>query len=465
MLPYSLKVAWVVLSITGLMSCWITLMAFSRAIGTYWALLTYCIACTVMQGIFCLGFIWRMNPYEMPRGFCIAQSVVIASAAYVMASIASACSGAISLTVLSPKGWSNAGQAMLSWRRIFILPVIVFPIVATVIHVMLIYKFNAVQPTNDLHCDDTHPEWVRLFGYAAMPFILSIPCAVLSIKALIAVHKTNQAFRRAQLAGGGGNLLSSGMKSIEGMLKSGAPTSLHPSDNIPPPPPAAVPSFSRYRIPFLSRAAKDYQPTSFGSSKRRTSSVSTTIPVFKVPVNVRTAENQGPSTGELDKPKPALGAHEHGPEEEKNDERLQDHDANDGFEEIHDRDPVESRDFDLDPSALNVGRNLEENIGTTYTSSHSRRMTGKLCSVEERTKYRWPPPTLGPAFWRIMLFQVAYTLVQVLACISTIIDVAKHRPQPTPFGMQHIALQLSAWGPFFIFGHLPAVRRNLFWRR
>jgi hypothetical protein len=224
-----------------------------------------------------------------------------------------------------------------------------------------------------------------------MPFILSIPCAILSIKALIAVHKTNQAFSRAQLAGGGGNLLSSGMKSIEGMLKSGAPTSLHPSDNIHPPPPAAVPSFSRCRIPFLSRAAKDNQPTSFGSSIRRTSSVSTTIPVFKVPVNVRTVKNQGPSTDELGKPKPALGAHEHGSEEEKNDERLQDHDANDRFEEIHDRDPVESRDFGLDPSALNVGRDLEENIGTTYTSSsHYRRMTGKLCSFLRHDFSHWP---------------------------------------------------------------------------
>jgi hypothetical protein len=30
-------------------------MAFSRAVGAYWALLMYCVACTMMQGIFCLG--------------------------------------------------------------------------------------------------------------------------------------------------------------------------------------------------------------------------------------------------------------------------------------------------------------------------------------------------------------------------------------------------------------------------
>lgn len=306
---------------------------------------------------------------------------------------------------------------MLSWRRIFILPVIVFPIVATVIHVMLIYKFNSVQPANDMHCDDTHPEWsecfktscrtqltyflngnyrVRFFGYAAMPFVLGIPCAILSIMALVAVRKTNQAFGRAQLAGGAENLLSSGMKSIEGMLKSGPPTSLHPSDNILPQPPAAVPSFSRCRIPFLCRAAKDNRPASFGSSSR-TSSVSTTIPVFKVPVNVRTIKNQGPSTGtgnELHKPKLADGTHEHGSGEEGNDERLQDHDANDEFEGIHDkREPVESRDFDLDPSALNVGRDLEENVGAAHTSaSHYRRATGKRlrCGYLRLNFSHWP---------------------------------------------------------------------------
>ena len=307
----------------------------------------------------------------------------------------------------------NSLTSLLSWRRIFILPVIVFPIVGTVIHVMLIYKFNSVQPTNDLHCDDTHPEWfaclktncrtqlmyflngnhrVRFFGYAAMPFVLGIPCAILSIRALIAVHKTNQAFSRAQLAGGGENLLSSGMKSIEGMLKSGAPTSLNPSVNVPPPPPAAVPFFSRCRISFLCRAAKDNRPTSFGSSERRTSSVSTTIPIFKVPVNVRKVGNQ-PSTGtsnELDKPRLALSANEHGSEEQRNDE-LQDHDANDKSDGIHDkREPAESRDFDLDPSALDVGRDLEENIHTS--ASHYRRMTstGKLCSCLRHNFSHWP---------------------------------------------------------------------------
>lgn len=71
-----------------------------------------------------------------------------------------------------------------------------------------------------------------------------------------------------------------------------------------------------------------------------------------------------------------------------------------------------------------------------------------------------------------------FVSVQFLTCISTVIDVATHRPTPTPFGTQHIALLLAAWGPTIVFGmlhfvllqlihshrpsgHLPAVMRNL----
>ncbi|KAF8999069.1 hypothetical protein BDQ17DRAFT_762153 [Cyathus striatus] len=80
-------------------------------------------------------------------------------------------------------------------------------------------------------------------------------------------------------------------------------------------------------------------------------------------------------------------------------------------------------------------------------------------------KRRPPLPGLAPAIWRIILFQIAYCAVQVLTCLSTIVDVIQHRSEPTSFGTQHVSLLLSVWGPVFVFGHLPAVRRQLaFWR-
>lgn len=46
----------------------------------------------------------------------------------------------------------------------------------------------------------------------------------------------------------------------------------------------------------------------------------------------------------------------------------------------------------------------------------------------------------------------ACTAVQFFSSISTVIDVATHRPNPTPFGTQRVALLLAAWGPVVVFG-------------
>ena len=75
MLPFALKVVWFVLSFTGmprcyphpksiidalthlkgLLSCWLVLGAFGRSVGASWGPFVYCVGCTILQGIFCLG--------------------------------------------------------------------------------------------------------------------------------------------------------------------------------------------------------------------------------------------------------------------------------------------------------------------------------------------------------------------------------------------------------------------------
>ncbi|KZP19973.1 hypothetical protein FIBSPDRAFT_743083, partial [Athelia psychrophila] len=58
-----------------------------------------------------------------------------------------------------------------------------------------------------------------------------------------------------------------------------------------------------------------------------------------------------------------------------------------------------------------------------------------------------------------------FFLVQILVTLSTLIDIGNHRKTLTPFGTEHIALILAAWGPFVIFSHSPGVRQKLmFWR-
>lgn len=57
---------------------------------------------------------------------------------------------------------------------------------------------------------------------------------------------------------------------------------------------------------------------------------------------------------------------------------------------------------------------------------------------------------LGSALCRLVLFQILFFVVQLLASLSSILDVVHGRI--TPFGTQHIALLLAAWGPLIIFG-------------
>lgn len=52
----------------------------------------------------------------------------------------------------------------------------------------------------------------------------------------------------------------------------------------------------------------------------------------------------------------------------------------------------------------------------------------------------------------------AFFIIQCLAGLSTVIDVARHQPTPTPFGSQHVALILVGWGPAVVFGEYTALR-------
>lgn len=47
----------------------------------------------------------------------------------------------------------------LRWRNIFVIPIIIFPIAATVVHTIVVLKTSSVKPTDDLHCDSSDPEW------------------------------------------------------------------------------------------------------------------------------------------------------------------------------------------------------------------------------------------------------------------------------------------------------------------
>ncbi|OJT01721.1 hypothetical protein TRAPUB_7777 [Trametes pubescens] len=71
-----------------------------------------------------------------------------------------------------------------------------------------------------------------------------------------------------------------------------------------------------------------------------------------------------------------------------------------------------------------------------------------------------PPIPLHLTFtvWRILFFQLFSSVTQILATVTSLVDMfAQHNP-PAAFGTQHIALLLAAWAPPIAFGIIP-------WRR
>jgi hypothetical protein len=92
MLPWVLKIVWFALSLSGmyldlseitthhskgLLGCWIVLVAFGSAVRCLWAPLLYCIGATILEGVFCLGMIWKMDPRLMPTAFCICMPLFV----------------------------------------------------------------------------------------------------------------------------------------------------------------------------------------------------------------------------------------------------------------------------------------------------------------------------------------------------------------------------------------------------
>ncbi|KAJ7484726.1 hypothetical protein FB451DRAFT_983907, partial [Mycena latifolia] len=203
MLPFALKMVWFVLSIVGTACSWVVLMAFGSLLASRWVPMCFCIALTVLQGMFCLGMIWRMDPFRMPRSFCLAQTILMQISTYVLTGLSMAFCIATSFHILKPKTWANIEQTntpgrSLKWRPIYILPVVVYPLANAVVQIALNIKFDAIQPTDEMHCDASDPLWVRLVAHTFPAVFLLVPTVYLSVTSITRVIHTLQHVERAR---------------------------------------------------------------------------------------------------------------------------------------------------------------------------------------------------------------------------------------------------------------------------
>jgi hypothetical protein len=58
----------------------------------------------------------------------------------------------------------------------------------------------------------------------------------------------------------------------------------------------------------------------------------------------------------------------------------------------------------------------------------------------------------------MVVFQLVFFFILILASLSTVIDLIRDRAIPSTFGTQHVAILLVAWCPAIVFGYLPGVR-------
>ncbi|KAF9239296.1 hypothetical protein BU15DRAFT_46861 [Melanogaster broomeanus] len=407
MLPFALKAAWFCISLTGIPACWLVLMIFSRAIGSHWGSVLYSVFATILQGVFCLGMIYDMNPFQMPKAFCMAQTIIIYYCAWSLTGICAAFTFATTSSVLWPSTMIRSASSTLAWHNRYYYPILIFPLVCLSVTVPVLLKLDAIQPTDDMHCDASHPVAARFLGYAGLSVLPTIPCFFMSAAAayrVLQMHLHNQRseglFRHGTTPSHSRSPLSSERHVATVEFASPVHTTTTPLDP---------------ETPYSSESQKTSLPSTYLDDTDEMENPSPHVlpsPTNAVPHKLLTRWEVIPTTGNSD--------------------------------EFNPRRPMSS-----------VPLSCKFRIPVPRVRSSSR--------FAARPSQ---PTNLAPAIWRLLLFQMAFAITQCLAALSTIMDVSQHRTTPTPFGTQHVALVLVGWGPAVVFGHLPVVRRQLmFWRR
>ncbi|KIK70155.1 hypothetical protein GYMLUDRAFT_34628 [Collybiopsis luxurians FD-317 M1] len=565
MLPYALKIVWFSLSLAGLISCWAVLSAFALAVRSYRLAMLYCIGCTILQGMFCLGLIWRMDPFLMPRSFCIAQTLLYGFSSYLLTGVCATFSMITSLAILKPGVWDVDATKSISWPASYIFTLIIFPVLAWIPQIAAVLKLDAAQPADSLSCDANKPEWVRFLGYAGTPLVFSIPFSCLAVMAVVRICRTQrQIVQRSRnnnldpdVDNDSADLTSLPLrrprrKDIANMLfgpTRKSPTPIATPRALSSPSPSAVlnyptspgrapvspelssPSARQFHLPFSPLHPNDDRDrlstlhSSYYESRGEVESfASSAFPTFAPPSASATPINPRESPGHdfigyLNRTNPTYHHYEsHAPNAQVRryspttgwawddngdyfasawDESIkwsQDETGNDtrnsntdveiesevarshgkggyGFgKEGGDLDVVEEiRTGAEDNSNFHyITRSLRVNspaMPSPFGSSRKRPFSTSPLAANSPPGTNRPLENIRPAIWRIIIFQLSFTLILILACISTLIDVITHRTRPSPFGTQHVALLLTAWGPVVISGSIPSTWRSIMLRR
>ncbi|KAJ7644975.1 hypothetical protein FB45DRAFT_899088 [Roridomyces roridus] len=475
MLALGLKLAFFALSLLGLIGCWAVLLPLAWATKSYWAPLVYAVAILELNGVFCLGMIWRMDPTVTPRAFCIAEVLVTGCGTFVIIGLLAAITTWTFVYVSKPKEWAEV--PVLPWRFHYLLPMLLFPLLASAVNITVVVFFysNTTEPFEGLNCV-VRPPWIQFVGFAGTPFIVTIPCLWLTALSIIRLRRTLQHIRRAR----------------HSLDQEHTPSQASPKSGLTPPTPRAitVPSPSASTLARMSRSERQ-QPNISGSlSLRHERAITLDTPSPVTSGSTSTSSGSGryftasshvssyPSTRSsrsrrsdrsFDTVSSVVFAPRRAPR------TLDTLSEGVGLTQTVPVPPMPT----LPPIASNSNSNISR--GTTRSSSlafsiqnHDRISVNQitldenrdgpyetLSTLTDKSPATRPSrganlPELPSLVIRLLVFQIAIIATHFLSFITPFVDAISFTRSggtaaPASVGTQHVALVLAGWVPVFVF--------------
>ncbi|KAJ7136779.1 hypothetical protein C8R44DRAFT_767868 [Mycena epipterygia] len=454
MLPFALKIVWFVLCLAGTIATWVVQIALGTLWGHRKSPWVFLLNLTVYQGMFLLGMIWQMDPFRMPRAFCIAQAILIQCSMYGIVASFLAFFVAANFHIQKPKGWGNI-ERTFNWRPIYILPVAVYPLVSSVLYITLVLKYDAIQPTDDFQCDASHPMWVRLVGHLSPIVILVLPTVCLSVSSIRTVARTLIHIERARSDQNDlprqirherhGEHHPSGSASFHSQSKSASSPGRQPINSVAPIH-AKCPARLSFHLPFLRQLQSISQTLpppppspnrSLAVDDGRASFASSTFPTF-APVVVKPPTDD--TAAAMSSPW-------------KDDEDSRARASIEGTSAGHET----PEEVELDVKTPGEAEDGTYRLSYPENANAARPRVSHVAVCTHHIN-------------QLLCFQVAFTLGLGFESLSTIIDVAMHRETPTPFATHQISRLFAAWGPALaICTIMPEIRAQVvrwiaFWR-
>ncbi|PCH44906.1 hypothetical protein WOLCODRAFT_91060 [Wolfiporia cocos MD-104 SS10] len=535
MLPFALKVAWFVLSLSGLLSGLVGLPRFASVSGGFWIPILYNSANMIIQGMLCigtgmlprppgirgihefthspvLGMIWRMNPPAMPRSFCIVQSCLTATSWFITTSLCATVTIATFIAILHSHGNYTLRvtdlQRSLQRRPSSLSLIIGFPLVSSMAYFIVALKLGAIQASDDMRCDATNPIWVRLLSYAGLPLLLAIPSFLLTFTSIFLLLSSRKRLQRQmampreevftpipmrrsskfkrpslQAAQGTFNLpvipaLPTTTSSLDSEPSqrtasstptpsmilyaiSSPPRSLSagtnswPAGRAPVHPSAAHPK--RYHLPFSWNARSSPRSSPEDRWKRQTRYSRSASPMtFAPPSTAPSARTSPTNKGYFS----SLGRASGNPVADAGSDEEDIFPGEmgavlTGYEEYEGNSMSGSLKW---ARRSEVSSFMKSELEFAREESETDDLTVYTHSMWEHSFVDSLYACKSPVAWRILFFQLFLATTQIVASISSLVDMLAGRTSASPFGTQHVALILTAWAPTIAFGVLP-------WRR